>query len=136
MGTACCMGAIKANVAALGADQFDMNDAKEVEQKSAYFSMFYQLIQLGSLIPGFFPGILGGDETSMGIAGLFFGAAGAMTIGLGVCEIYYKLLKIRNLKMQTLIAPRLTLFCGLIVLEKPFMQISGLCQSFTKTLWI
>ena len=46
--------------------------------------MFYQLIQIGSLIPGFFPGILGGNDTSMGIAGLFFGAAGAMTIGLGV----------------------------------------------------
>ena len=46
--------------------------------------MFYQLIQIGSLIPGFFPGILGGKDTSMGIAGLFFGASGAMTIGLGV----------------------------------------------------
>lgn len=33
MGTACCMGAIKANVAALGADQFDVDDAKEAEQK-------------------------------------------------------------------------------------------------------
>ena len=46
--------------------------------------MFYQLIQIGSIIPGFFPGVLGGLDTSTGIAGLFFGAAGAMTIGLGI----------------------------------------------------
>ena len=41
-------GAIKSNVITLGADQFDVNDPKEVEQKETYFSYFYWCINLGA----------------------------------------------------------------------------------------
>ena len=42
-------GAVKPNVVAFGADQYDLTNPEEVVQQTAFFSYFYMVINIGSI---------------------------------------------------------------------------------------
>lgn len=76
---AVCMGGVKSNVSAFGADQFDISDASERKQLEAFFSWFYVMIQMGGLTAGFFPSFMQApDPETRGYVLGYFLAAGFM----------------------------------------------------------
>lgn len=97
-GMALCMGAIKGSVSPLGADQFNMNDPAEVEQRTGFFGWFFQCIQVGGLVASFFVGPMqivsdNGAEAgnpTLGYTVFYFVACGFMLVAATVYMIGFR----------------------------------------------
>lgn len=90
-GVAVCMGGIKANVASIGADQFDENIPSHVHWRRIFFTWFYIMIQAGGIIGGFFSSPMQApDPSTIGYTVGFGFSAAAMVFAVIVFSCIYK----------------------------------------------
>jgi len=90
-GIALCMGGIKANVASIGADQFDETIPSHMYWRRVFFTWFFIMIQSGGIIGGFFSGPMQApDPLTVGYT-IGYGVAAACMIGaVTIFAIIYK----------------------------------------------
>lgn len=90
-GVAMCMGGIKANVASIGADQFDESIPSHVHWRRIFFTWFYIMIQAGGIIGGFFSSPMQApDPSTIGYTVGFGFSAAAMVFAVIVFACIYK----------------------------------------------
>lgn len=98
-GIALCMGGIKANVASIGADQFDESIPSHCYWRRVFFTWFYVMVQAGSIIGGFLSGPMQQQDPSTSGYSIGFGiAGGAMVIAVIILLAVYRKLYSPELK--------------------------------------